>query len=371
LTRIKSQDAVVIGAGQAGVTLSYYLQQRQIDHVVFERDLPFSAWRSRWQGFVANTPNWMNQLPMLGQDRLPGESRNGFATREELMEYFEASLASFVPPLLTGIDVESVAQRDDGLWEVVAGDDVVITPNVAVCSGAMTLPRIPATASELPNSVTQLHSIAYHRPEQIATGAVLVVGSGSSGVQITELLGKSQRFSALHLAQSKVLELPKSVVGIPIHRLVHVFGFFDVRVGSPLGKIMFSNLETRGDPIVRPTPKELARVWGVRLHNRFVGASREGICFADGETIGIEDLTVLWCTGLAGDYSFIKARDRGATFDASGSPVHRRGVVTSAPGLSFLGLRYQHTVASHDIYGVVKDARYIADHIAARVGAAT
>jgi putative flavoprotein involved in K+ transport len=367
LTRTTSQDAVVIGAGQAGLTLSYYLQQQHLDHLVLERDRPFSAWRNRWDGFVANTPNWMNVLPMIGPERACGLDLRAFATREEIVAYLDECLTSFAPPLRIGVDVESVAQRDDGLWEVVTEEEVIVTPNVAVCTGAMTSPRIPTAAAELPASVAQLHSIAYRHPEQIETENVLVVGSASSGVQIAALLAKSGRFARLHLAQSKVLVLPPAVLGIPIHRLIHSLGLFDVKVHSRLGNLMFSNLEARGDPIVRPTSNQLARDWEVTLHDRYAGASDDTVRFADGETIGTEDLTVLWCTGLNGDYSFIKAQDRAAAFDDSGSPSHHRGIVKSAPGLCFLGLRYQYTVASHDIYGVVKDARYLARHIANRV----
>jgi putative flavoprotein involved in K+ transport len=138
-------------------------------------------------------------------------------------------------------------------------------------------------------------------------------------------------------------------------------------VDSLLGKLMFSNLETRGDPIRRPTPKELARRWGVRLHDRFTGVRNNAVAFADGDTIPLEGLTIVWCTGLRGDYSFVKVRDRAASFDVVGNPLHRRGVASGAPGLFFMGLRYQHTVASHDIYGVPTDARFIAERIADRL----
>lgn len=370
VTRTTSQDAVVIGGGQAGLTLSFYLQQLQVQHVVFERDRPFSAWRNRWEGFRANSPSWMNTLPMLGADRALGRDPNAFATKQELVDYLDACLANFTPPLQVGVDVESVAQRDDGIWEVVTANMVVETPNVAVCIGSMSAPRFPAAATELPDSVPQLHSLQYRDTQQISTDRVLVVGSGSSGIQITELLAKSGRFSSIHLAQSKVLILPRSILGVPIHRFVHFFGLFDVRVDSLLGRFMFSNLETRGDPIIRPTPKELSRDWGVQLHDRYVGASKDSVRFADGDTIATEELTVIWCTGLRGDYSFVKVRDRAASFDVAGNPLHRRGIVPGAPGLSFVGLRYQHTVASHDIYGIPTDARHVAEHIADRLGKA-
>lgn len=368
MTRTTSREAVVIGGGQAGLTLSFYLQKGGIKHVVFERDQAFSAWRDRWVGFRANTPNWMNTLPMVEPSQVPGGNRGGFATREELLDYFEKCLLAYAPPLQIGVDVESVTQRDDGLWEVTMPDAVVETPNVAVCVGAMSSPRIPSEAAELAGSIPQLHSAEYRNPDQIGTESVLVVGSGSSGIQITELLCKSGRFQDVHLAISNVLVLPERILGIPIHRVVHFFGLFDVRISSLLGRLMFSNLETRGDPIVRPTPKDLARLYNVALHERFAGATSDTVRFADGETLSTEGLTVLWCTGFHSEFSFVKPADRIAAFDAAGNPIHSRGAVTAAPGLYFVGLRYQHTVASHDIYGVGNDARYVADHIARRLG---
>lgn len=357
----------MVGGGQAGLTLSYYLRQHAVPHVVFEKDLPFASWRDRWEGFRANTPNWMNTLPILDPKHYPGGDKTGFATREELVDYFDECLRVVDPPLRTGVRVERVVERAAGRWEVETADEIVETPNVAICVGAMATPRLPAAARDLPASVPQLHSSTYHRPEQIGTGSVLVVGSGSSGMQITDLLRRSGRFDRIHLSVSKVLVLPASVLGIQIHRLIHAFGFFDVRTTSWLGRLMYSNLETRGDPIMRPDPKDMSRLYGVVLHERFAGADAATIRFADGATIPTDDLTVVWCTGFRSDFSFVEPRDRAAAFEPSGHPIHRRGVIAAAPGLFFVGLRYQHTVASHDIYGVGKDARYVAERIGSRL----
>lgn len=361
-----SHEAVVIGGGQAGLTLSFFLQEARIEHVVYERDQAFSAWRDRWAGFRANTPNWMNTLPMVPPAQMAQAERDGFATREELLDYFDKCLLASTPPLQSGVNVDRVVQQDGGLWQVTMSDAIVETPNVAICVGAMSSPWIPPSARELGDSIVQLHSVGYREPGQIGTKSVLVVGSGSSGVQICDLLCQSDRFEEIHLAVSNVLVLPEAVLGVPIHRLVHFFGLFDVRITSPLGRLMFSSLETRGDPIVRPTPKDLARLYNVRLHDRFAGASGDSVRFADGEVLSTQGLTILWSTGFRSDFSFVEPTNRLAAFDAKGNPLHARGVVTAAPGLYFVGLRYQHTVASHDIYGVGKDARYVAEHIARR-----
>lgn len=360
-------DVVVVGCGQAGVSLSFYLQQKSISHIVLERDRPFSSWHTRWDGFRANTPNWMNTLPVLSTDIVPSQDPNAFATRQELVDYFEECLRAVDPPIRTGAEVQRVVHIDDDSWEVHTQDNVYRTRCVAVCSGAMSSPSLPEGSSSIPRFVPQLHSSEYRNPDQIDTGSVLIVGTGSSGVQIGRLLCESGKFDQIHLSVSKVMVLPNRVLGIQTHRLVHFFGLFDVTNSSVLGKLMYSGLETRGDPIRRPTPKDLHLKYGARLHGRFVGADHSTARFSDGGTLRLDDLTIIWCTGFRPDYEFIDPPDREAAFHPMGYPKHSRGVVDTAPGLYFVGLRYQHTVASHDIYGVAKDAEFVVDRIDERL----
>lgn len=363
---MKRHDVVVIGAGQAGISLSHALRGRDIEHVVLERTQPFHSWRTRWADFRANTPNWMNRLTVFGPTELPGRGRDDFASGQELVAYFDRCLDGVDLPLRIGVEVTRVARRGE-VWEVHTADSVIETDTVAVCTGAMSVPRLPDAAADIPPDVPQLHSRDYLRPDQITTKRVLIVGSGASGVQIARLLAESGRFEEIHIAQSRVLVLPRHVAGIPIHRVVHAFRLFDVRKDSLVGRVMYRGLETQGDPIMPPTPKDLARRFGVRLSGRFSGVAGDRILFEDGQFLTTDDLTVLWCTGLRGDYSFIDPGPHRKAFDHNGFPVHRRGVVQDAPGLYFVGLRYQHTSASHDIYGVGNDAEYVARHIAARI----
>lgn len=358
-------DVVVIGAGQAGISVSHALSKRNISHMIAERDLPFSSWRNRWEGFKANTPSWMNTLPVLDPSVYPGATRDSFATRGEMVDYFDKCLAELGPPVLRA-HVSSVEHTGSN-WVVQAGDSQIEAHSVVVCNGAMSTPRIPAFASQLPAKIPQFHSSSYLNPEQITSSKVLVVGSAASGIQISRLLAESDRFDEIHLATSRVLVLPRHIAGVPIHRVVHAFGLFDVRIDSVLGKLMYSGLETRGDPIMRPTPKDLARMFGVRLHGKLLGITGSTLAFDDGRPLSTDDLTILWCTGFQGDYSFIHPGSGKAAFDEAGQPRHRRGVVPGAPGLYFVGLRYQHTSASHDIYGVGKDAEFVAEDISKRL----
>ncbi|MDO9382992.1 MAG: methyltransferase domain-containing protein [Hyphomicrobiaceae bacterium] len=359
-------DAVVVGAGQAGVCLSYFLTKKAVRHVVLERDRAFSAWHNRWDGFRANTPNWLNTLPM-GQ-KFPVQERNpdGFATREELTAYFSSCLEQASLPLSENCDVQAIEQLLDGRWLVTTAAALYRTPNVGLCTGAMAEPRLPACASAL-TDVHQLHSSRFRSPSQIKTETVLVVGSASSGMQITEILAGSGRFKAVHLATSNVLVLPERVLGIQIHRLLHMTGLLDLRTRSLLGRMMYATLETRGDPIRHPTPTDLAKRYGVILHGKLVAADAGRVDFSGNESLSTDSLTVLWCTGLQPNYDIVRLSHPGPLLDRHQLPIHERGIAKQAPGLYFVGLRYQHTVASHDIYGVGRDAEYVANEIETRV----
>jgi putative flavoprotein involved in K+ transport len=229
----------------------------------------------------------------------------------------------------------------------------------------MSTSLIPELGNRLDRSVPQLHSLDYRCPEDIKTSRVLIVGSGSSGVQICTEFCKSNRFEELHLATSNVLVLPEHVLGIQVHRFLHFFGLFDARVRSPLGKLMYGRIELKGDPIRPPTPKDLARDGRVILHERLTESEGRTLGFKDGSSISTENLTILWCTGYKGAYGWIHAKAGSVEFDERGYPKHERGVIEGCPGLYFVGLRYQYTVASHDIYGVGRDAKYVAERIAA------
>ena len=175
----------------------------------------------------------------------PGSDGNGFATKQELLEYFSRYLDDLDPPLRLGSNVTGVRQRGDGLWDVETGGGSFRARNVAICTGAMCAPRIPPVAADIPAGVPQMHSSEYRNPGQLRTPEVLIVGSGSSGVQICKELCRSGRFSQIHLATSNILVLPRHVCGIQIHRFLHLFGFFQVRTQSALGRLMYARLETR------------------------------------------------------------------------------------------------------------------------------
>lgn len=367
----ESYPCLIVGAGQAGVTLSYCLQQLDVPHLMLECDRPFSDWyHHRWDSFAMNTPNGFNQLPGQQQRFAPTQPRSSFGTLDDAKEYFAAYLRAVTPPIRIEC-VQSVGENRDGSWQVVTDSQTYRTENLAICTGHASQKKLPPVAANLPASFAdkQLHSSEYRSRDQITTDNVLVVGSGSSGVQICHELAASGRFQHVSLAQSGNFVLPWSVLGVSTYTLMRWLGVFKITGDSWLGRRMFRKLRMEGDPATPPSPKRLAKKYGVKRVGRVQNIDLDArvVNCSDGQNVPLDDLFIVWCTGFSANYGFLDVYVRNAILDATGYPKHQRGVSQDASGLFFVGLRFQHTFASQDIGGVGQDAQYIAEQIATRV----
>ncbi|MBC7374473.1 MAG: NAD(P)-binding domain-containing protein, partial [Frankiales bacterium] len=174
---------VIIGAGQAGLSASWHLTQRGVEHVVLDRHQVAHEWRaSRWDSFCLVTPNWQCQLPGWPYS---GDNPDGFMVKDEIVAYFEGYVASFGPPLHEGVAVTRLT-RDGDVVTVATDQGSLTTDHVVVATGGYQVPIVPGYAVDLPNGIEQVHSHDYKSPESLPPGEVLVVGSGQSGAQIAE-----------------------------------------------------------------------------------------------------------------------------------------------------------------------------------------
>jgi putative flavoprotein involved in K+ transport len=361
---MNSFDAVIVGAGPAGVATSFFLQRRKISHVVLEKDRAFSEWYGRWDSFHMNTANWMNELPGATVEFAPGADRDALGTRADAIRYFEAYLSAVDPPIREGIDVKAVKQDSAQNWIVIADDIIFVARSVVICTGAFQQPRIPSLSAQLPGTLPQMHSRQYRNPEQITTAQVLIVGSGNSGVQICEDLARSKRFDMITLAVSGNITVPLEILGVSVFKIGKWLGALDARPTSWLGRKIAP--ADRGDPTIPPSPKQLSDIYGVELVGKVTGIDGSRLQCSDGRTVSLENLSIVWCTGFQQRHDFIEVIDGKSVFDLCGRPIHDRGVVSAAPGLYFVGLRFQSTVSSHAIYGVGRDAEFVAQHITGR-----
>lgn len=397
----------IIGGGQAGLSVSWYLGRAGIDHVVLEAQTPTHAWAdTRWDNFTLVTPNWHCRLPGYVYD---GDDPDGFMTRDEVVEWLSGWLETFEPPLRTHTRVDKLRPLPAGGFELTLdGGETLTCEHAVVATGGYPLPVLPAFAGSLDPSITQLHSEQYRNADQLPEGAVLVVGTGQSGAQIAEdlhLEGKQ-----VHLAVGGAPRVARFYRGRDCMTWLADMGLYDRAAPEyPGGKaaIEKTNHYVTGRDGGRDIDLRRFAAEGMKLYGtladgkdaslRFDETLTEALDHADSvynsicadidtyiEREGItapeatryqpvwspdtdpteldlaaEGITsIVWAIGYRPDYRWIEA----SAFDGAGRPMQNRGI-TSVDGLSFIGLPWMHTWGSGRFLGIDRDARHVADHI--------
>ena len=406
---LKKIDTVIIGGGQAGLAISFYLSEEGREHVVLERAPAVAhAWRNqRWDSFTLVTPNFQVRMPGA---EYRGSDPYGFMSLAEVVEYFDNYVERFRLPVRCGVEVFSVEQVGDR-YVVRTNDGNYEAQNVVIATGLYQSPRIPRFSAEIPRSVRQLHSMDYKNPSTLPEGAVLVVGTGQSGAQIAQELYQNGR--KVYLSIGSAGRVPRRYRGKDINDWFTRIGMFDTTVeelksaadkfhphpqisgkngGQSLnlhqfardGVVLLGHVRNahQGQLIIAPDLKEtLAAVdqfeidalkkiddyisrAGLAAPTENIpqlldGYQQEELTELNVQQAGIS--TVVWATGYAFDFSLVKL----PVIDSDGYPIQKRGV-TRYPGLYFLGLPWLYNRRSGILFGVGDDAAYLAAHIAAR-----
>jgi putative flavoprotein involved in K+ transport len=340
-------DVAVIGGGQAGLAMGYYLRQQARRFVIFERrDSIAPAWRERWDSLTLFTPRRFSALPGLA---FPGDP-DGYPTRDEVISYLDRYAETFELPIEFNNQVRKVSREPDGFVIEVDGR-MVTADQVVIATGPFQTPFVPKLAEKLEPEVWQAHSTGYRRPGDVPEGTVLVVGGGNTGFQIAKELSATHK--VVLSVGSKQKPLPQRIAGRDLFWWLTKTHLLSMTVESRLG----NKLQHR-DTLIGSSPRELKRRYGVELKPRATDASGRTISFEDGGELDVE--AAIWATGYRPDYSWIDL----PILTESGRPRHRRGV-TDVPGLSFLGLTWQWTRGSALIGWVKDDAEFLAERIAA------
>jgi len=397
----------IIGGGQAGLSVSYCLQERGIEHVIFEKHRVGHAWRSqRWDSFCLVTPNWQCQLPGFPYS---GEDPHGFMGRDAIVEYIEAYVRAFEPPVIEGIEVTQLTRPQAAEPFVLTTSQGTYTADrVVVATGGYHQPKIPPMAERLPETISQIHSSAYKTPTALPDSAVLVVGTGQSGCQIAEDLHLAGR--QVYLCVGGAPRSPRRYRGKDVVAWLDMVGYYNMPVHEHPDK---ENVRHKTNHYVtgRGGGREIDlrhfALEGMQLCGRLadirdnclyfqddlkqnldradeVAASFKGTIDRFIETQGIDapteapytpvwepqdpitslDLeeagirTVIWCLGFGTNFQWIEI----PVFDGKGYPGHDRGV-THVEGLYFIGLPWLYTWGSGRFSGIARDAIHIAGHI--------
>jgi putative flavoprotein involved in K+ transport len=355
-------ESVIIGGGQAGLSVGYHLARRGRRFVILDANQRIGdAWRKRWDSLRLFTPARYNGLPGWP---FPGPTWS-FPTKDEMADYLEAYAARFELPVQSGVRVERLSREGDR-YVVAAGKNRYEADHVVVAAGAYQRPRIPAFAPELDPGILQLHSSQYRDPSQLQRGGVLVVGAANSGAEIALEVSRDHRtwLSGRHPGQEPYRPGTSGWDRL----LIPVIWFMATHlltVKTPMGRAVRQKFHiaagrhARGLPLARLRPKDLTAA-GIQRVPRTTGARGGRPVLEDGRDLEVAN--VIWCTGFVPDLAWIDL----PVFAQDGGPVHDRGVVGSEPGLYFVGLVFQYALASSLVGGVGRDAEHIAEHIAAR-----
>jgi putative flavoprotein involved in K+ transport len=351
-------ETVVIGAGQAGLSVGYHLARRERPFVILEaNDRVGDAWRRRWDSLRLFTPARYDGIVGLPFPAPPWS----FPTKDAMADYLEGYAARFELPVRTGVRVDRVS-RDGDRYVVSAGDRTFEAAHVVVAMANYQEPSVPPFAGALDPATVQLHSGAYRNPAQLRDGPVLVVGAGNSGAEIAMELARAGH--ATVVAGRDTGHVPFRIDGLAarllLTRLVLRGVFHHVLTTStPIGRRARAAALGQGGPLIRVKPRHLAAA-GVARAPRVTGARDGRPVLDDGRVLDVAN--VVWCTGFRPDFAWVDL----PVFDDRGRPRHERGVAAGEPGLYFVGLHFLHAMSSTMIHGVGRDAAYVVDAIAAR-----
>lgn len=398
----ESIETVVIGAGQAGLSLSYHLGVRGLEHVVLERARVAERWRSqRWDSLTFQFPNWSIGLPGKSY---AGPDPEGFSSAAEVTAFIEQYARWINAPLRTGVEVHALRASKRGHYLVSTSAGQIEARNVVIATGPYQTPRVPALAAKFPRHIVQVHAADYRNTRQLPPGGVLVVGSGASGCQIAEELLVSGRDVLFAIGRHR--RVPRRYRGRDVFWWRRALGLLDVtaadtpedrRLPPPLvtgvggghdvdirayardGMTLLGRLRDVADRrIALADDLETSLAGGDRALAEFTSAVDEHLLRHEGSGIaparpapGIASqspreidtrasniTTVVWATGYRCDFQWIRL----PIFDLRGHPIHHRGV-TSIRGILFLGLAWLHKAKSSFLCGVGEDAEYLVEVI--------
>jgi putative flavoprotein involved in K+ transport len=349
-------DTIVIGGGQSGLATGYHLSKLGRPFVILDRHPRLGdAWRTRWDSLRVFTPAKYDGLPGM---RFPAP-RLSFPTKDQIGDYMANYAKKFKLPVRTGVSVDCVKRSGEG-FEVSTSAGAFQAANVVIATGAVQLPKVPSFASELSTNITQMHSSAYKNPGQLRDGAVLIVGLGNSGAEISIEVCRTRK---VFLSGSPAGEMPGRPGVMTAAFVLPVFLFLATHLltlDTPVGRRVLPTMQGHAAPLIRTKVKQLEAA-GVERVARVMGINDGRPLLADGRTLEVAN--VIWCTGFRTDFSWVDLPD---AFAPSGAPIQYRGVVASEPGLYFVGQEFQYAFVSDVIPGVGRDAGYVVRHIAGR-----
>jgi putative flavoprotein involved in K+ transport len=352
---VETFGTIIIGGGQAGLAVGYYLKRRDESFVILDANKRIGgSWRTRtWDSLRLFTPARYDGLPGWPFPA-PGWS---YPTAREAADYLEAYAARFGLPVRTGMTVDRL-KKDGDRFVVECGERRFEAVHVVVATGFYGTPSVPAFAGDLDPGIVQMHSSEYRDPSQLRPGGVLLVGAGNSGADIAIEVSKTHRTWLSGRDKGQVPIRIESRVARFVLPILWFVASHVLTIKTPIGRKVQPRVLANGAPRIRVKADDLDAA-GVDRVRKTMGVSDGLPVLEDGRVLDVAN--VIWCTGFRQDFSWIDV----PVFGEQNELRQERGV-TSEPGLYFVGLDFLYAFTSENVGGVGRDARYVVQRIASR-----
>jgi len=345
-------DVLVIGAGQAGLAIGYFLSKHALSYLVVDAGARVGdVWRNRYDSLVLFTPRRYDALPGM---TFPGE-QDGLPSKDEVADYLEAYAAHFSIPIQLQTGVQRL-ERAENRFKAVTNSGEYWAEQVVIATGPFQQPYIPRIKGTLAEDIFQIHSADYRSPRDLPDGSVLVVGGGNTGVQLAVELAQDREVY-LSLGEPRI-HLPLAVFNKSIFWWFDVLGILRAPVTSRLGRW----LSRQKDPVFGwgAQLKQLVKQGRIQLAPKVAAFAGNKVLFQDNSKVAVN--AILWCTGYTRDYAWVNIP---GVLNEQGVVIQRRGV-SPISGLYFLGLPWQYCRGSALLAGVGRDAVILLNEILRR-----
>jgi len=351
-------ENIVIGGGQAGLSVGYHLARRGLPFLILDANPRIGdAWRNRWDSLRLFTPARYAGLPGM---RFPARG-DSFPTKEQVANYLVEYARHFRLPVRNDVKIDRL-WKDGGRFVMSGGKQRFESKNVVIAMANYQVPRVPTFACDLQPGIIQMHSHGYRNPSQLQPGGVLIVGVGNSGADIgIEVAGTHPTWISGKESGHIPFPIESFVARNFLVHVVRFLGHHILSVKTPIGRKLRPKLLHQAAPLVRVKPKDLVDT-GIERVPRTVGVKNGLPLLADGRTLDVKN--VIWCTGYQHGFPWIDLPIYGE--DGGNDPIHEHGIVTNVPGMYFVGLLFLYAMSSATLIGVGRDAERIAKAIASR-----
>jgi putative flavoprotein involved in K+ transport len=354
-------QTVIIGGGQAGLSVGYHLARRGLPFVILDANARVGdSWRTRWDSLRLFSPARYNGLDGMPFPAPP----NAFPTKDEMADYLDAYAKRFALPVRNGVRVDRLS-REGRRFIVSAGAHRFEADNVIVAMSNYQQPRVPPQARELSPAIVQMTATEYRNPGQLRAGGVLIVGAANSGAEIAMDVrhGRQVWLAGPHPGEVPFKHGTLFATNVILPVLFRFIFHRLLSVATPIGRRARNGASRHSaTPLIRTRRRDLDAA-GIERVPRLTGVRDGKPQLADGRVLDVTN--VIWCTGFTPGFSWIDL----PILDEHGEPRHDKGIVANEPGLFFVGLHFLYAMSSAQIHGVGRDAERIAQQVAERARA--